>query len=127
MILGMRKKIAIFYLVIIVVAACVLIFFKVASSQNYLIFGGKVTGTPFFCNCSGNFLVTISPPVPGTFVYYMGSQAFLNYNLPQPGIWALGTYTPVGVCLIYSGKGCVNAPTPVMGTISPMVGTSIAF
>ena len=88
-------------------------------------FGGKVV-TSFPCPCSGNFLLTVSPPVGGQFVYYMGTQAHLNYNLPTPGVWALGLYSPGGVCLVPVTFGCAPVGIPI-GTILPTVGTSLTF
>lgn len=121
----MPRRYKIFYCLLVVVLVGSFLFFQHARSLGVFIFGGKVI-TAIPCTCSGNFLVTISPPIPGQFVYYMGTQGFQNYNMPLPGIWALGEYVPGGVCLMYAGKGCVNFGAPI-GTISPLVGTSIAF
>lgn len=89
-------------------------------------FGGKViTAIPCTCD-AGNFLLTISPPVGGQFTYRIGTQAYLNYNLPMPGIWALGMYEPGSVCMMYVGKGCSPFGSPI-GWITPVVGTSLAF
>jgi len=89
-------------------------------------FGGRVlTSVP--CTCSGNFLLTVSPPVGGQFVYFPGTQAYSSYNLgPTSGMWALGLYTPGGACLMFVGKGCVPFGVPT-GTITPTVGTSLVF
>lgn len=86
-------------------------------------FGGMVT-TSIFCTCSGNFLLNITPPVGGQFLYQPGTQSFLNFNLPRAGVWALGLYTPGGVCLMWAGESCKPFGAPV-GTISPVVGTSL--
>lgn len=101
---------------------------KYVKGAGGLPFGGKVV-VSFPCVCSANYLLTVSAPMGGQFVYYAGTQGFLNYNLPSPGVWALGLYEPGGVCLV---PGVYYCATPVvvgfpLGTITPVVGTSIAF
>ena len=91
-----------------------------ADAQN--IFGGLVLWS-FFCPCSGNYLLYISPPVGGFYSFYPGSQGFLNYSLPGPGVWTLGLYNPGGVCLIPTTTGCTSFIHP-QGTITPIVGSS---
>jgi len=93
---------------------------KEANAQN--LFGGLVLWT-FFCNCSGNYLLYISPPNGGFFSYYPGTQQFLNFNLPKSGVWTLGLYNPGGACLIHVGTGCSSFIHP-QGTITPITGTS---
>lgn len=97
--------------------------FVFVSAQNPFNFGGFVLAS-IPCTCSGNFLLTIGPPVGGQFVYYPGTQAFLHFNLPRPGVWAVGSYTPGGACLQFAGKICVPFGVP-LGTITPQVGTSL--
>ena len=87
-------------------------------------FGGALLFS-FFCNCSANWLLTITP-LPPTFAtlltYQTGSQAFLSYNIPIT-TWLLGKYqTGAGICLIYVGTGCADLPSE--GMITPFVGSS---
>jgi hypothetical protein len=122
----MIKKFALFLAVLVVVAVGAYSVIRFTGGQAGVPFGGRVLNS-IPCTCSGNFLLTVSPPVGGQFVYFPGTQAFANFNLgPASGMWALGMYTPGGVCLQFVGKGCVPFGAPI-GTISPMVGTSIAF
>jgi hypothetical protein len=99
------------------------VIYKPQNAYAQVPFGGLVVWS-FFCNCSANYLIFLTQPSPGFYSYFLGTQAFLNYNLPRPGIWVLGLYTPGGVCLVWSGPTCVPFATPI-GTINPMVGTSI--
>ncbi|MEK7390919.1 MAG: hypothetical protein AAB635_02160 [Patescibacteria group bacterium] len=120
------KKIIIFFLILAVIVVVAYSILKYTKGIGLLPFGGKVL-TSIPCTCSGNFLLTISPPVGGQFSYIPGSQAYLNYNLPSVGVWALGLYTPgTGICTIFVGKGCVPFGVPI-GTITPTVGTSLVF
>jgi peptidoglycan hydrolase-like protein with peptidoglycan-binding domain len=87
-------------------------------------FGGALL-FPFYCNCSGTWLLTISP-LPPTFValltYVTGSQAYLSYNIPATE-WLLGEYAPgAGVCTVIVGYGCAAIPSE--GIITPIVGSS---
>lgn len=87
-------------------------------------FGGFILNT-FYCNCSNTFLLTVSPPVGGQFIYVPGTPQYMHYRLPSAGVWVLGLYSPgTGVCLIYVGKGCSPFGAP-SGTITPTVGTSL--
>ncbi len=123
MIFGLTKKTAVFYLVLIVVLAGSFVFFKRASGVGLLPFGGKVI-VSFPCPCSDNYLLTISGPVGGQFMYYPFTQLYESYNLgPAAGMWALGFYSPGGVCLVPSTFGCNNVGAPI-GTITPTVGSS---
>lgn len=93
------------------------------SAAGALPFGGFVV-TSLPCTCTpGAFLLTISPPTPGQFVYMTGTPQFANMQLPRAGVWALGLFSPSGACFIYEGKSCVPLGFPI-GTILPMVGTS---
>ena len=94
-----------------------------STAQSPNIFGGLVTSV-IPCTCSNAFLVTVSPPVPGQFVYQIGTPQFAWGNITRPGVWTLGVYNPGGVCLVYVGKGCSPFGAPI-GTITPIVGTSL--
>ena len=87
-------------------------------------FGGMVL-FPFFCPCSGNWLVAMMPYPPSTIAlitHYMGAQMFLNYNFPFSR-FVLGKYTSGGApCLIYVVYGCITLPS--QGMTTPMIGTS---
>ena len=91
-------------------------------AQSPLVFGGLVLNSQY-CACSGNFLLTLSGPTPGQWVWYPSTPQFANFQLPRSGVWTLGTYTPGGVCLVPSGDGCAPFGVPI-GTISSTVGTS---
>jgi hypothetical protein len=86
-------------------------------------FGGQLFYS-YFCECSANFLLTIQP-LPPTHVqflsYYLGTQAYLSYNIPRNGIYLLGLYRPGAVC-ITGGFCAVTLPTT--GLITPVVGSS---
>lgn len=85
-------------------------------------FGGMVFPITY-CTCSNNWLVVIGPPVNGTFVYTMGTQGYNRFNMPW-GTWALGFYSPPGICLMYIGYGCTTIGSP-QGFITNTVGSSI--
>jgi len=97
-----------------------IIFQSTAQTPN--IFGGFVTISKF-CECSGNFLLTISSPVGGQFIYQPGTPQFPYGSLPRMGVWTLGIYSPGAVCLV-PGKPCEAFGLPI-GTITPIVGTSL--
>ena len=110
---------------LVVVTLAVLIFYVFVPSALGLgtpPFGGRIL-TSLFCSCSDNFLLTVSGPRGGQFLYMLGAPQFAYYSLPRAGVWVLGLYQPGGVCLIPSGNGCVTFGTP-LGTITPIVGTS---
>lgn len=112
-----------FVVLIIILISGIFVFSDVKKVEAENVYGGFVTNS-IFCNCSGNFLVNITPPKGGQFIYQPGSQAYLNFNLPGPGIWALGLYSPGGICLMYSGDSCKPFGAPI-GTIRPTSGTSL--
>jgi hypothetical protein len=92
------------------------------NAQSQLVFGGFVTFS-YYCSCSGNFLIYVSPPRGGQFIYQPGAtRMFAYYTLPRSGIWVLGDYFPYGVCLQYAGYTCTTVGAP-QGTMN-MVGTS---
>ena len=97
---------------------------KVYAQGGGLNFGGMVL-FPFFCPCSGNWLVFMRPYPPSMVVmltHYMGAQMFMNYNFPFTR-FVLGKYTPGGApCLIFVGFGCASLPS--QGMTIPMIGTS---
>lgn len=87
-------------------------------------FGGMVL-FPFFCPCSGNWLVFMRPFPPSMVVmltHYMGAQMFMSYNFPFTR-FVLGKYTSGGApCMIYIVFGCMSLPS--QGMTLPMIGTS---
>ncbi len=106
------------------VALIISVYIYKTQASGLLPFGGLVAAS-IPCTCStGMFLLTIGPPRGGQFIYQTGTQAFQNFNLPRPGVWALGLYSPVGVCLVYAGKSCVPFGLPI-GTITSVTGTSL--
>lgn len=107
--------------ILVIVTSFTFVGYK-ASAQMPFIFGGFITKT-FFCSCSGNFLLTLSAPTPGQWVWYPGTPQFANNQLPRAGVWTLGLYKPGGVCLIWVGKACAPFGVPA-GTIGPITGTS---
>lgn len=107
--------------ILIIVTAVIFSGYSVYA-QNPLIFGGFVTNS-FYCNCSNTFLLTLSPPTPGQWVWVPGTPQFANFQLPRAGVWALGNYSPGAICTIFVGKGCAPFGAPI-GTIGPLTGTS---
>lgn len=119
-----NNKIRNLFAVLISVALIISVYIYKTQAIGLLPFGGLVVAS-IPCTCStGMFLLTIGPPVGGQFVYQTGTQAFQNFNLPRAGVWALGLYSPVGVCLVYAGKSCVPFGLPI-GTITSVTGTSL--
>jgi hypothetical protein len=94
-----------------------------ANAQAGLLpFGGWIVNV-VWCSCSMGILLTVSPPVPGTYVFQFGrSIPFAMGQVFRPGPAVLGTWTPGGVCAVFVGFGC--APIPAMGTIG-IIGTSL--
>ena len=91
-----------------------------AYAQSPLVFGGLIiSSVP--CPCSGSFLLTLSAPTPGQFVWHVGTPQYSNFQLPRAGVWTTGLYSPGGVCL--AGSGCSPIGVPI-GTILSIVGTS---
>lgn len=124
-----RNNLRKFLIASVVVVVGVLIAFSILKYSRGVIglpFGGRViSAIPCTCD-AGNFLLTLSPPSDNQYTYRIGTQKYLNYNLPTPGIWALGLYEPGSVCMIYVGKGCSSVGAPI-GLITPVVGSSLAF
>lgn len=117
----MMKKI--FIILILAVFVSGILGTQSVKAQGVGIFGGFILNS-FFCPCSGNFLLTISPPVGGQFLYQIGSPQYPNFSLPRPGVWTLGLYNPGGACMIPVPLGCAPVGFP-LGTITPTVGTSL--
>jgi hypothetical protein len=109
----------------------ILIFAPVVSSAQTVPFGGRIT-IGFPCTCSGGWYLMvydllIKTPVPMVFQFGV-SRLNAQYNIFTNGNSLLGSYTPGGTCLIYSGNSCESIP--VTGTITPPplpgVGTSLS-
>jgi len=110
--------------IIIIVLALSFGIFYISSGQSVNIFGGLVTFS-MYCPCSQNFLITISGPVGGQFIFYPLTPQFSYNRLPSTGMWALGLYEPGGQCVIPACSGnCCPWGLPI-GTITPIVGTSL--
>lgn len=86
-------------------------------------FGGTIL-TPFYCNQSNNWMLTLKPvgPTYATLLsYFMGTEAFDYHTLPF-SLYVVGTYSPPGICTIGACPYCVHIPT--WGTILPETGSS---
>jgi hypothetical protein len=97
---------------------------KTAHAQAATPWGGRIL-FPFYCTCSFNFLLFITP-LPPTYpvmlLYTPATQMFLSYNLPYTTN-ALGWYSNSGgSCQIYYVYGCLTIFTGP--TITPVVGSS---
>lgn len=85
-------------------------------------FGGMVTSV-FYCSCSNNFRLTVSPPVGGTFMYVPGATIVYEYHrIPVAGVWLLGLYGSSAQCLVPALKGCMTLGSHPM---IEMTGTSM--
>ena len=104
--------------VVIIVGAAL---YRVRAHADGLPFGGFITST-FFCSCDGGWLLTVGPPVGGTFVYRNTPQ-YAYSQLPRSGVWVLGLYEPGAECAVFAGHHCDFIPAT--GTITPIVGTSL--
>jgi|GEM_PF-3303933 len=110
----------------IILAACLIAgtFVYKADALTGLPFGGLVVATTY-CTCTNAFLLTISTPTPGNYLYFPGTPQFSYYQLPRVGVWTLGLYAPGGACLMFAGKaGCVPYALQPSGTIE-FAGTSL--
>ncbi len=92
-------------------------------------FGGLISFV-FPCTCTGGTVwgTVIAPPLPPTYPVRLdvtiGTQLYLNYNIPLEGIYMLGFYEPgVQACYMYFGVTC--APIPSYGWVTPFVGSSL--
>lgn len=123
------KRAIILFLIFLIILGATYSIYKYTKGLGLLPFGGKVlTSIPCPCNPLPSVLLTVSPPVGGQFIYLLGTQKYLNFNLGfGTGMWALGLHAPDGgVCLVFSPKGCSPLGLP-RGTINGMVGTSLVF
>ena len=116
----MQKKNIIFAIILAVALVSSAVAYRVSGAG--LPFGGRVVGA-WSCGCSGGWLLRVSPPAGGFFVYNNTPQ-YAYSQLPRNGVWVLGLYTPGGVCT--SGDDCDPVTSAaVQGTITPIVGTSL--
>ncbi|MEK7185419.1 MAG: hypothetical protein AAB726_02245 [Patescibacteria group bacterium] len=121
---------------IAVVALFVIIFvlFSTLPIQAHgfnLPFGGKVILPPFWCSCTGAWLLTIGPPKGGEFLFFPPFSQKAYFQLPSlgPGFgsWTLGLYTPVvGRCSFYTGEDCSTRAVTQGVIFQPIVGSSYA-
>jgi hypothetical protein len=85
-------------------------------------FGGQSTNV-YYCNCSFNYRIMVSPPVGGTFMYQPGATTLYQFGqIYRTGVWLLGLTGGSVSCMVYSGKSCTTLGTYPMMT---MVGTSM--
>ncbi len=122
-----NKKIAIAILVFVVIVLGVYSFSKYSKGQGLVPFGGLVVNS-FYCNGTNNFLLTVTGPAGGLYVYDPRTpQAYASFNLGfETGMWVLGMYTPFAFgCQIDAEP--VKIVIPSLGVISPTVGTSPIF
>jgi hypothetical protein len=124
-IIGARALIAV--LVVTLVGTVALIVIEGRRAQASSPFGGMVTSV-FYCNCSFNYRLTISPPfderiISGTLMYQPGATVVYEfYMIPVVGVWLLGLYGAPTACMIYVVKGCSSLGSyPVI----EMTGTSM--
>ena len=86
-------------------------------------FGGRLLFA-FYCTCSGNWLVVITPLAPSyatLLTYYTGTQAYMGYNIPFT-VNMVGSYTQGSQCMFYYGYGCASLPS--QGQIGSVTGSS---
>lgn len=122
MFIGVRTFVAILVLVLAATIALVVIEGRKAEAQ--MPFGGIVTSV-FYCNCSFNYRLTVSPPVGGTFMYQPGvTVVYEYYMIPTTNVWLLGLYGSPVSCMIYALKGCATLGVYPMIT---MTGTSMGI
>ena len=100
-----------------------------AQAATGLPFGGFVTyALP--CTCTPavtSIFVALPAPTPTSNLvldYVNGTEAFSWHTLPTPTVATLGIYEPgVQSCFIVIPHACI--PLPAVGTITPMVGSSL--
>lgn len=123
--LGKKKNILLIIgTALIAVLLIFLAYYHIVSAIPGLPFGGFVYSvTP--CSCSGSFLLHVSPPVPGDYLYVPGlTTVYPWYQIPRSLVWLLGDFFPGGACWIWvSADPPYCAPIPAVGTIN-FVGTS---
>lgn len=116
----MKRKAVIILVVGMIIAGGLMIHTR---AQALLPFGGMIMFVKS-CQCPvPGFLIVVSPPVGGSYLYTPGTVLYPNFNVFTPGAWVLGlhTGTPVG-CGNFE-KGYCAAQVPAQGIIT-MVGTS---
>jgi hypothetical protein len=102
--------------VIVVFALAASAFITFASSK--LPFGGPVLSV-MYCDCSGNYLVTIDDYTVGLYtpelMYTPGvTQLYLKYNI-SPGQYILGIWEGYDTCIVTCLLGCCTVGTyPMM-------------
>ena len=83
------------------------------------VFGGKI-GSSTWCICSGNYLFSVGPPRPGTFLVTPSTPPLYEYKRVASGVWTLGTYSGSALCIQLIKKKCIiiaSAPdVELMGT-----------
>ena len=89
-------------------------------------FGGIITSA-IPCPCSRPFayMLTVSPPVPGTVMYVPSvTRLYPFYQIIRPGPFVLGIYYPGSIhpCLVFVPFGCASIGG---GPIINLVGTSM--
>ncbi len=122
---SLRKKIAAFVLIFCVMLAGHMVLYNNARAQSAMPpFGGMIVGLRW-CNCPiHGFLVWVSPPVGGPFLYAPGfSTLYANGNILKLGSWVLGLHTGVPVTCGRLDEGFCESQIPTRGMIY-MVGTS---
>lgn len=85
-------------------------------------FGGLVN-FKFYCNCSGNYLVGVLPPLsilPKLLTFRPGQTIEYEFRKVEIGQHILGTWETTQMCMIHVPGGCAGKPFPFMY----MVGTS---
>ncbi len=85
-------------------------------------FGGRVLNV-IPCTCSFGLMLTVGPPVGGTFIYQFGSSTLYKNYSPTTGNWVLGTTLGRSTCLVYAGTSCVSVGN---GALIRKMGTSSA-
>lgn len=70
-----------------------------------LFFGGRITSI-FPCTAApGTLLLTVGPPVGGTFLYVPGASRLFSYFSVKPGSYVLGMASPAGTCPFFAFSG----------------------
>lgn len=109
-------------LVFALIATIGLVVWNGRDAQAATPFGGRVLNV-LFCNCSFNFLLTVSPPVGGMFIYDPFSTVVYEFHrIPVVGVWLLGLRSTPTSCTMFVGKGCASIG---MYPVIQMTGTSM--
>ena len=122
---SLAHRVIVVFFVMFMVAMFVLIPPQRAEALTPLIpFGGlSLSVTP--CPCSFSLLITVGPPLGGSFIYTPGAMLYLFGQIFRPGVWLLGLAAPAPVpCVIFvpSPPWCVPI---AWGLPILMVGTSM--